>query len=433
MRFLLCLAAALFVGETFVSDLANTAAAQTQRYPRVYGPTGRPYGPTQAHYQYRKQYGRDWHGYGGISGSGTRGNVAYKYNLNLGQPHFVGNSFGYNSFAYQPWGCGFGGWGFPAYRYQSVQFFGPTVGVPQGYVGGDYVTGFGPYSDPALAFPQNSPGIQNPALLDLLRENDRQWNGPVDALDGPNVTQKLIKPSTPEAQLKSLKFLGQGDVYLRKLEYSKASSKYKFAAAAAKDLAPPHFHRAIAQMGLGRFEEAVKDIREGLRRDPAWPYGDASFDSILGEENITAKGVIKSRVLEWVQEDIRDRDRLFLMGAVLFLDDDETRARVFFETAAKLGGVDQALNAYLNPPAEVAALNESGSPKSSTNPESQSNTANENRRKSDVPLLPPQQGLFPTPSADPPPPAPVDETSAEVPKSDRRPYQPKLVVPPLPD
>ena len=37
------------------------------RYPRVYGYTGRPYGPTQAHYQYQRQYGRAWDGYGGNS------------------------------------------------------------------------------------------------------------------------------------------------------------------------------------------------------------------------------------------------------------------------------------------------------------------------------------------------------------------------------
>ena len=31
---------------------------RSRSYPRVYGPTGRLYGPTQAEYQYQRQYGR---------------------------------------------------------------------------------------------------------------------------------------------------------------------------------------------------------------------------------------------------------------------------------------------------------------------------------------------------------------------------------------
>lgn len=416
MRSVLCIAAALFIGDVFSVDIIETATAQSQRYPRVYGPTGRPYGPTQADYQYRRQYGRDWHGYGGINatGSGRRGNVRYNYSLNLG-----GSSFGYRSY---PRTCNYGGWGLPAWSYQSYQVWDPIVVVPQGYVGGNYVSGVGPYVDPYVAYPQNTPGIQNPALLDTLRENDERWNGQVGN-DVQIVVRKPIKPSTPEAQLKSLKYLGQGDVYLRKLEYSKAASRYKSAATAANDLAPPRFHRGIALLGLGRYTEAINEFREGLRRDPSWPHDQAaSFDSILGEENITAKQIIKSRVLDWTKDDIRDPDKLFLMGVVLYLDNDEDRAKVLFETAATLGGMTDYLAAYLKPQkAEVAENDVILTVPDPTLP-ADLGEQQDGRNLQAVPKLPTKPGKFPV--LIPP------QTESVTPKPDSE--EESLVLPPLP-
>ena len=62
---LLCLSVSLGL---FGSESVRAGhRSKTIRYPRVYGPAGRPYGPTQAHYQYQKRYGRPWHGYGGLT------------------------------------------------------------------------------------------------------------------------------------------------------------------------------------------------------------------------------------------------------------------------------------------------------------------------------------------------------------------------------
>src|SRR6185369_5686888 len=46
-------------------------------YPQVYGPTGHLYGPTQANYQYERQYGHPWHGQGGIPYSSGYGGSTY--------------------------------------------------------------------------------------------------------------------------------------------------------------------------------------------------------------------------------------------------------------------------------------------------------------------------------------------------------------------
>ena len=51
---------------------------QTIHYPRVYGATGHLYGPTQAYYQYQRQYGHPWNGHGGITAPATVG-TGYQY------------------------------------------------------------------------------------------------------------------------------------------------------------------------------------------------------------------------------------------------------------------------------------------------------------------------------------------------------------------
>lgn len=63
----------LTIAAAAVLMLGGLAAAGT--YPRVYGPTGRLYGPTQAPYQYQRQYGNSWSGYRGIPGGNEIGAV----------------------------------------------------------------------------------------------------------------------------------------------------------------------------------------------------------------------------------------------------------------------------------------------------------------------------------------------------------------------
>ena len=73
---------------------------KTVRYPRVYGATGHPYGPTQAHYQYLRQYGRSWHGYRGVSRRVINGNVHNHYRLGGVHHHVYRSHHGFSNFWY---------------------------------------------------------------------------------------------------------------------------------------------------------------------------------------------------------------------------------------------------------------------------------------------------------------------------------------------
>src|SRR5690349_1306186 len=97
------------------------AAAQHRhsfQYPLVYGPTGHPDGPTQAHYQYQRQYGRPWHGYGGLSA-----------------PSYSGSHVTLSGAYYPTWG-GWGGGG-----YWSPYIAPPAVGL--GFYSPGYYGNFG--------------------------------------------------------------------------------------------------------------------------------------------------------------------------------------------------------------------------------------------------------------------------------------------------
>ena len=133
----------LGVGGIVMEDVSNHALYAQGAYPRVIGPTGRAYGPTQAHYQYERQYGHAWPGgpaqydpntganfqvpnwgWGGYSGYGPGGGY-YPGNL-----PFSGYGYGYGDQRQGfPWPGAYGVPGFGGYSayssYQNQFGFGP--------------------------------------------------------------------------------------------------------------------------------------------------------------------------------------------------------------------------------------------------------------------------------------------------------------------
>ena len=322
---------------TVGGELAH--AQKVIRYPKVYGSTGRPYGPTQANYQYARQYGRAWHGSGGstaiVAGSGAAGyprvygnfavygcNPKYVYGVYPGPFGFYGGAYG-----------GFGG--YPSYvTIGNVGFVGtavpPPVFQPNPILGG------GP-----------APGLGNPVIEEALNENDARWNGPLAIQPKAQPKERIIPPSTPAMKQKSLHAQGQGDHWFRKRNYQRAYDRYKQAARHAEDLGAPRFRMGMALVAMGRFQEAVGQFKRGLKQDPKWPEHGRTLTEVFNENHVSRLS-IKHQVAEWVREDIRDPDRLFLFGIVLHFDDDERSANVF-EAALRLAGQGDHLVAFLDP------------------------------------------------------------------------------------
>jgi hypothetical protein len=157
-----------------------------------------------------------------------------------------------------------------------------------------------------------------------------------------------LRQSTPEQKAKSIRAQTQGDVWMKKLRFLNAYERYKVAQSAASDRPEPYFRLGFSLASVGNFDSAVKYFKQGLDVDPQWPTHPDKLDVLLGEDNRLSVLTLIERVGGWVREDIRDPDRLFLMGVILHADGD-TRASEFFEAAYRLGGSGDHLLAFLNP------------------------------------------------------------------------------------
>ncbi len=325
-------------------------------YPKVRTFSGGYYGPTQAHSQYQRRYGRPWHGQNGLHGSHAHGG----HGSHSGHGHHT--SYGYR----HGFGATIGGWAFPSFGFSTyVSPFGLGVtgygGYPSSY---GYWSGYGYpsawsgyYATPPPAYGNltsptaptflSPPAPGNPVLNDAWRENQQQWEQPLDAL--PIIANKRpsLPPSSPAAQGRSIRHQHHGDLLLQNLEYLQASQRYRDAIAAAADRAEPHLHLAIAFAGIRHFDKAVHELKVGLSLDPTWPESGTSLDRLLRPENTIGKMQLKQAIAEWTLEDVRDPDRLFLLGAVLFLDNDVEKARQILETAARLSGMQEYLAIFL--------------------------------------------------------------------------------------
>ena len=129
--------------------------------------------------------------------------------------------------------------------------------------------------------------------------------------------------------------------------YLQAYSRYKQAATAAPDLAAPRFRMAYALMALQRFELAGPELQRGIRLDPQYPLTGESPEQVYGESNRLAAAALPQAVAAWVRQDIRNPDRLFLLGALLMINGDATRAKILLATAAEFGGPAEHLTAFL--------------------------------------------------------------------------------------
>ena len=342
--------AALFALFLF-APLAEPAAAfqRVVRFPRVYGDTGRPYGPTQAHYQYERRYGRTWHGVFGattVVSPTKRIHAPYSYSPLTVYGPVIADYYSVN-----------GGYGWPLYAgYAPVYGYAPVAPA--------YVPVVPQYVAP--------PFFHNEVIQRGLLENDLRWNQPLQITPAPPNNARKPEPSNTAAILKSMRAQSNGDFLFQRQEYHNAYERYHQAVRAAPDRAEAHFRLAFALTALSRFDSAVAYFKRGLRLDPKWPVTGASLGRIFGRHNELAKTAVLGRVTRWVKEDIRDPDRLFLLGVLLYFDNHTDKSAVLFEAAYRLAGTGDHLKAFLlagqqasakKPPAKPKAARPAPAPK----------------------------------------------------------------------
>lgn len=151
--------------------------------------------------------------------------------------------------------------------------------------------------------------------------------------DVPIVARKNV---SPELLRRSMHYQVQGDDWFSKQDYVQAYARYKQALGIAPGRVEPRFRMAMALTATGNYGAAIDEMKRAMRADPDWPRNGPLLDELFGAENNLAKNAVVHKVAAWVKEDIRDSDRLFLIGVLLHFNDETDKSAAFLEACAAL-------------------------------------------------------------------------------------------------
>lgn len=350
--------------------LSTAAAGLAQpgvSYPKVYGPTGSLYGPTQAHYQYQRQYGRAWTPPAGtVAGTPNLGlaNGGYSYvapNYGLGYNAGLAN-YGYANYGYGPYIGGYRGIGY-ASPIITVSPGVSIIGFQSGYPYGSgiqaipyYHQGFTPVAPRVQqAYPLWVGGnpYDNEVIARSRLEEQQRWQAPL-AIEPVTTEPRVLTPkSSPEMIARSVQHRTNGDSWFRKQRFTNAFDRYKSAIEAAGDLPDNHLRAGFSLVAMGRPALASKYFARAVELAPNLPETGMPLDELFGPENDLSRTSTILKTTAWVREDIRDPERLYVLGVLLHFDGQRDKAAEFFETAYRLRGGGDHLTAFLAPPEVV--------------------------------------------------------------------------------
>lgn len=267
-------------------------------------------------------------------------------------------------------------------------------------------------ADPVVARPRvvvaDPPPRKQPNVFDVVQQHaERRGNIPP-----PPDEETVIRPVSGSSRIgkeRSKQLQAEGDRWLHEGQHVKAYLRYLEAQREAEDRGEIYFRQAFVLVAMGRYSHAVSKLKRGLQVDPKYPQTGPTLDQVYGVENLEQKMDYLQRVADWADAEVRDPDRLFLVGVMLHFDED-SRAAEFLSAAGKLGGRGPHLQTFLQAP---------GSP-----PKEAPAAPAVNRRVLPPPP-PPQDDIAVKPEIRQPQPVPQKEA--------RGPRLPALAVPPEPD
>jgi tetratricopeptide (TPR) repeat protein len=139
------------------------------------------------------------------------------------------------------------------------------------------------------------------------------------------------------ARLKAWRLIDDGDAEFKQRRFAQALTRYRDAAAAARDLAAAQFRQGFALAAITRYTDAAKAFIRGLQLDPDWPDSDFKLDEIYGEN----KGLEKEHI-DALQKALaahpHDADVLFVLGIYLYFGDHPADSAPLFERAQAVVG-----------------------------------------------------------------------------------------------
>ncbi len=242
-----------------------------------------------------------------------------RYEWNTNRPYSGGWSYGGGRGGGFGVGVGvgvpFGGYGYYA---PYAGFGGPVIvapyGVYDGFYGGGY-TAFPPSTatfgySPRPIFTAPWPPQAVPPLLPVTPDEELQMrmNEPRERPLTREERMPVLKPSTPEAQQRSLRHMATADQQFKMGHYAGAALESRRGIEDAEDLPDNYFRLGYALAAQRRYDEAVRQWKLGLMLDPSWPTRGESLTAIFGENNQFEKSTLMHRVADYVRLDPREPD-----------------------------------------------------------------------------------------------------------------------------
>jgi hypothetical protein len=130
------------------------------------------------------------------------------------------------------------------------------------------------------------------------------------------------KASTTAGKLKSLDHQANGDEQFRKRLWAQAYMRYRSAIDAAGDRGEARFRQAFTYTAMQHYESAVREFKRGLFLDRDLPLNGIKLAVLFGPGSEAVRTSILHKVSDWVKDDPKDPDRLFLLGLLLHYEDD---------------------------------------------------------------------------------------------------------------
>jgi tetratricopeptide (TPR) repeat protein len=303
--------------------------------------------PTQAVYEFQLNYELPWQRWYGGPG------------LSLGGTMPTQGAFGYSSLNGIPLPAPLGAGVYvntpaPQTAFPPV----PPPGMnPRGLLGpvGTFgpMTAFGPGGfpmNPGMIAPGMGPGIGAP-VPPVPGPQGASFTTPAQGMRSPvvtnpqNVRRARREPeSSPAARRASLEQQNHGDTLLRQQRWSQAYVHYRNAADLAPERPEGHFRLGLAFTAMRQYASAIRAFKRSLDLDPTLPQSGETLATIFGAEHAVVRGVLLPVVAEWTREDLKDADRLLVLGLLLHFDEDPRGSELLEAALRTTGGNDYILS-----------------------------------------------------------------------------------------
>ena len=188
------------------------------------------------------------------------------------------------------------------------------------------------------------PGVPNPSVLP--RGAAMPGSAPARQASHSAPRARQVQ-SPPGARRSSMEQQRLGDEKLRQHFWPQAYVHYRNAVDQAPERPEAHFRLGLAFAAMKQFASAIREFKRSIDIDPTIPQSGELFPAIFGPDNDGMQSILPP-VASWAQEDLRDANRLFLLGLILHFSDDP-RGSEILEAAARISGSNQYISAFLNP------------------------------------------------------------------------------------